>query len=183
MSLILNCVIGEENYQCLEEIVALGKQLGVDFVRFEHLIFLNNKEHENHLEISAKIFPRHKCSLATYIKEIDNAEIGCALKKTIPDLRRKYKKFVLFKPYLNTRELSSWYKSNFFLNRRCLFVKHSLFIKPNGDIVPCQFFNDFVLGNILRDDLMRVWSSPERKSFSRLLNKRILPGCMRCCKL
>ncbi len=183
MRLILNCVISEENYQYLEEMVCLGRQMGVDLVRFEHLIFLNNKEYEKHMEVSAKILPRHKCELATYIKEIDSADIGRALKKTIPYLRKKYKRFVLFKPYLNCRELSSWYKSDFFLKRRCFFVQHSLFIKPNGDIVPCQFFNNFVLGNILKDDLVRVWRSFERRSFSRLLNKRLLPGCMRCCKL
>lgn len=183
MRLILNCVIGEENYQYLEEIVVLGRQMGVDFVRFEHLIFLNNKEYEKHMEVSGKIFPRYKCELATYISDMDRPEIGRMLEKTIPYLRKKYKKFVLFKPSLNPRELSSWYKKNFFLKRRCFFVQHSLFIKPNGDIVPCQFFNNFILGNILKDDLVRVWRSLERKSFSRLLNKRILPGCMRCCKL
>ncbi|MCG2712667.1 MAG: radical SAM protein [Candidatus Omnitrophica bacterium] len=183
MRLILNCVIGEENYQYLEEMVVLGRKMGVDFVRFEHLIFLSNKEYDNHMEVSSEIFPRHMCELATYIKEIDSAEIGRTLEKTIPYLRKKYKKFVLFKPYLNSRELSLWYKSDFFLKRRCFFTQHSLFIKPNGDIVPCQFFNNFVLGNILKDDLIRVWRSPERRSFSRLLNKRLLPGCMRCCKL
>ena len=183
MRLILNCVISEENYQYLEEMVVLGRQMGVDFVRFEHLIFLNNKEYENHLEVSSRVFPRQKCELATYIKNLDSVEIGRTLEKSIPYLRKKYKKFVLFKPYLNPRELSSWYKRNFFLKRRCFFVQHSLFIKPNGDIVPCQFFNNFVLGNILKDDLMRVWRSGERKSFSRQLNKRLLPGCMRCCKL
>ncbi len=183
MRLILNCVISEKNYQYLEEVVCLGRQMGVDFVRFEHLIFLNNKEYKRHMEVSAKIFPWHSCELATYIKDIDSAEIGRTLKETIPYLRKKYKKFVLFKPYLNARELSSWYKSDFFLKRRCYFVQHSVFIKPNGDIVPCQFFNNFVLGNILKDDLIQVWRSPKRKLFSSLLNKRLLPGCMRCCKL
>ena len=183
MRLILNCVINEENYHSLEEMVSYGKQFGVDFLRFEHLIFLNNKEYSKHKEFSLKIFPKYNCDLATYIKEIDNAEIGRTLEKTIPYLVKKYRKFVLFKPYLKSQELSSWYEKDFFLNRRCLFVQHSLFIKPNGDIVPCQFFNNFVLGNILKDDLIQVWRSMERKSFSKRLGKRILPGCKRCCKL
>ena len=183
MSLILNCVINEENYKYLEEMVRFGKEIGVDHVRFEHLIFLNNKEYANHLEVSSKIFPRDQCELATYIKEMDSAVIGLALRKTIPLLLKKYMRLVLFKPYLDAGELSSWYKSDFKLRRRCFFVQHSLFIKPNGDVVPCQFFNNFVLGNILKDDLVRVWRSDKRKSFSRQLRKSLLPGCMRCCKL
>ncbi len=183
MRLILNCVISEENYEYLEEMVAFGKEIGVDFVRFEHLIFLNHKEYEKHIEVSTKTFPQDKCELATYIKDINNVKIGQTLEKAIPYLRQKYRNFVFFKPYLNLQELSSWYKRGFFPKRRCLFVQHSLYIKPNGDIVPCQFFNNFVLGNILKDDFIQVWRSMERKSFSQLLNKRLLPGCIRCCKL
>jgi len=183
MRLILNCVINEENYNRLEEMVDLGNDLGVDLVRFEHLIFLNKKEYEKHLAVCSKTFSVEQCGLTTYIKDINNSEVGEGLKKIIPYLQKKYRGFVVFKPHLNSQELTSWYKSGFYFKRKCFFVRHSVFIKPNGDIVPCQFFSDFVFGNIVEDDFIQGWRSKKRGEFNKLLKKRLLPGCMRCCKL
>jgi len=181
--LLLNCVINQENFNFLEDIVKQGKMMGVDMVRFEHLIFLRPEEYKAHLKSCSRYYPEDLCRLTTYIADIDNERIGDILKKTIPNLRKKYGSFVLFKPYLSKRELSLWYKKNFSLSRKCFFIKHSIFIKPNGDVVPCQFFSNFILGNIANDNFLKIWKSKKRKKFNRIFEKSLLPGCMRCCKL
>ena len=181
--LILNCVIGADNYLELEQIAELGRELGVDTVRFEHLIFLTPSEYERHLSLCREILPGENCGLATYIRDSAGKDIGVKLKQTIVDLHRRFGGFVLFKPYLDDRELERWYMPGFDNRRSCMFVKNSLFIMPNGDIVPCQFFDGFVLGNVTEDRFLTVWNSKRRRDFSRLLSGQLLPGCMRCCKL
>ncbi len=181
--LMLNCVVNEENYLSLDKMAELGKKLGVDMVRFEHLIFLTPGEYDEHLRLCREKFPAEDCGLSTYIRKSGNREIGQSLKKTIKDLENRFGNFVLFKPYLNGRELEGWYVPGFDNRRRCLFVKHSLFVLPNGDVVPCQFFDKFVLGNVRKEKFLPVWRSEKRRRFSRSLSERLLPGCARCCKL
>lgn len=180
---LLNFVVDEDNYKYLDEAVRLGNSLGVDKVRFEHLIFLTCREYKNHLNICKERFPQPGYELTTYVKDVDDFEIGKTLQKTIPRLRKKYGNFVLFKPYLKTNELLSWYKDGFIFKRRCIFLYHSVFIKQNGDIIPCQFFSNFILGNITKDDFVMSWRGQKRKSFAAMLSKGLFPGCMRCCKL
>ncbi len=182
---LLNSVINENNYLYMEEVAQLGKELGVDQVRFEHLVFISNKEYKHHLEVCKSKFSDNEDEyfLTTHLQEMNNPEIGDVLKNKIPYLAGKYGKFVLFKPYLENNELLLWYSNDFNFNRRCLFVRHSVFIKPNGDIIPCQFFSNYILGNIVKDDISRVWIGKRRKSFLSIMSQRLLPGCNRCCKL
>ncbi len=181
--IILNCVINEKNYQQLENITLLGKELGVHRVRFEHLVFVTGEEYKKHLAVCRKRFSPKECEMTTHIQDINNVDIGEVLKDTVPRLKKKYGNFVLFKPYLSRNELGGWYRNGFKFSRRCLFISHSVFIKQNGDIIPCQFLSDYKLGNIREDNLAVVWNGQKRKFFNSVLKDGLLPGCMRCCKL
>ncbi|MCP4649201.1 MAG: radical SAM protein [PVC group bacterium] len=180
---ILNCVINEQNYASLEESVLLGKRLGVDQVRFEHLVFLTDNEYKRHTEFCKDKFLDNEGEMTTSIQNLDNREMGDVLGKIIPELQKKYRSFVLFKPYLNNKELSQWYNSGFRNHRKCLFIQNCIFIKHNGDVVPCQFFSDYVLGNINNDNLIDLWRGQKRRAFNQILKNGLLPGCTRCCKL
>ncbi|MBU4304913.1 MAG: radical SAM protein [Candidatus Omnitrophica bacterium] len=180
---LLNSVINEKNYKDAEKIVRLGKRLGVDRIRFEQLIFLTHDEYSRHKrECVDKGFSQGS-NLATYLKEMDNEDIGKELVGIFRGLRRRYGSFVIFKPHLSSDELSAWYKNNFLFKRKCMFIKHSVFVMPNGDITPCQFFPDCVLGNVTTDGLLQVWKGEKRRVFNSIIGKELLPGCMRCCKL
>ncbi|MFH2136950.1 MAG: radical SAM protein [Candidatus Omnitrophota bacterium] len=181
--IILNCVINESNYEHLEECILLGQEFGVAQVRFEHLIFVTEKEYEAHISVCKDKFSEEECKLTTNVQNIDNPEMGQVLKDEIFRLQKKFRKFVLFKPYLNKNELSGWYNDGFKFNRNCSFIRHSVFIKHNGDIIPCQFLSNYVLGNIKKNDLIETWRGRKKKQFDAVLKKGILPGCVRCCKL
>ncbi|MFH1460406.1 MAG: radical SAM protein [Candidatus Omnitrophota bacterium] len=181
--IILNFVINEENYLQLEQIIKFGKNQGVNQVRIEHLIFLTKNEYKQHLEVCRKLFPKNNTNLVIFKKDINNLEIGDFLKKEIPRLKKKYKNFVLFKPHLSQAEIESWYCENFQLNRKCFFVQHSVFVNPNGDIVPCQFLGNYKLGNIKEVELVDAWRNKASQNIKKTLKQKILPGCNRCCKL
>lgn len=56
--------------------------------------------------------------------------------------------------------------------------KLSLCLKPNGDITPCAYISNVVLGNMLEDDLLRVWNySP---FLLKLRNKKPKGKCKLC---
>ncbi|MBU1044835.1 MAG: radical SAM protein [Candidatus Omnitrophica bacterium] len=181
--ILLNAVITQDNYLDLEKIVVLGKELGVNRVRFENLIFLSELEYAQHLAGCVGVLKEKQAEMTTYIKDINCPKIGPDMQKEVLRLKQKYGSFVIFKPYMTDHERSRWFEQGFKFNRKCMFVRHSVFIRPNGDIIPCQFFSNYKLGNIKTDDLSRVWQEEKRKKFTKILNKEILPGCMRCCKL
>jgi len=181
--ILLNSVITPDNYLDLEKIVLLGKELGVNRVRFENLIFLSDSEYTHHLASCVGLLTEEQAKMTTYIEDINYPEVGAGLQKEVARLKKKYGNFIIFKPYMTDQERFGWFAQGFKFNRKCMFVRHSVFIKPNGDIIPCQFFSNYKLGNIKIDDLSRVWQGKKRKDFTKILNKKILPGCMRCCKL
>jgi Predicted Fe-S oxidoreductases len=182
-TVILNSVINEKNYRILDSIVALGKSLGVDHVRFEHLVFITGPEYQRHCRVCRRRFPAEELNIATNIQDSPGEPIGEELKTGIAALRRKYGNFVVVKPYAGADELAQWYRDGFHFNRKCSFIRHSVFIKPNGDIIPCQFFPDYVLGNIKNDDFMSAWGGKKHRAFQKILAEGLLPGCVRCCKL
>lgn len=182
-ALLLNSVITPDNYLDLENIIGLGKRLGVDRVRFENLIFLSPEEYKQHLAACQGLLSEKEAKMTTYIKEINNLEIGLKLRKEVLRLKKKYGNFIIFKPEITDKERENWFAGGFEFKRKCIFVRHSIFIKANGDIIPCQFFLDYVLGNIKTDELAWVWQGRKRGDFLSILNRKILPGCMRCCKL
>lgn len=57
---------------------------------------------------------------------------------------------------------------------RCNWIYISAVISVNGDIVPCcrDFNGNFVMGNILKDDLQKIWNGPKY----RLFRKNIAAG-------
>ncbi|MFH1061656.1 MAG: radical SAM protein [Candidatus Omnitrophota bacterium] len=184
-ALLLNSVITPDNYYDLEDIIAQGKRLGVDRVRFEQLIFLSRDEYKQHLAACDDngLLTEKEAEMTTYIKDINQPGIGIKLQKEVSRLKKKYGNFIIFKPYLTAKEREKWFANNFDFDRKCMFVRHSVFIKANGDIIPCQFFSDYILGNIKTGELSDVWQNQKRREFSAILSKKILPGCVRCCKL
>jgi len=180
---LLNCVINRQNYKKLEDIILSAKKTKVDKIRFEHLIYVTQKEHDLHQRAVKKDLLCDAARLTTHIDEINDHAMSEYLSGEVPRLQKKYKNFVIFKPFLKKKEISKWYTDGFVIKRKCFFIKHSIFLKPNGDVIPCQFFADYILGNIKDSNLMEIWKSNRKKTFDQALQKKLLPACMRCCKL
>lgn len=181
---IINCPITKSNIYWLKETIKIAETLKVSMVRFEHLNFLTSQEVGEHNKICEKEFPNEKVFLSTHLENND-IENWQNWHRNIEEINKEIGKFkipVYFKPFLNNSEIRSWYSSNFSINRKCYFVWRSLFISPNGDILPCQFLI-YKLGNIKNISLEEAWNSKKYKEFRLRLKKGLLPGCSRCCKL
>jgi MoaA/NifB/PqqE/SkfB family radical SAM enzyme len=102
-------------------------------------------------------------------------------------VKRRYSGVVV-KPALSKDEFYKWYgygstEGECSINPgKCHFVKHSFFIDPRGKIIPCQYFNKYVLGEIGKDDLYRLWRSAKYQKARREIGRGSFSVCSRCCK-
>lgn len=185
--IIANCVICSKNYLRLEDMVDIGKQIRADMVRFEFLSFLTPQEIANINRIDngsrAGNDANFKVSTYTYKPE-ENIQIDKLL-QAIKRIKQKYKGFVQFKPYLSNGDIKQWYCDGFSatLKRKCFFVWNSCFIKPNGEVMPCQFYSNYKIGSLLESSLDKIWNNVPYRALRNKLKNRLLPGCVRCCKL
>lgn len=164
---ILSCAITKDNIDYLEEIPIIAKRLGADAVKFEHLNFLDDSE--------SKINTQHFGDFQPLTAEL--------IINKLESIRREYGNLVFIKPDLNNDEIKNWYSNTFNSKRRCFFVWHSLFIRPDGEAVPCQFLQRYELGNIKECRLRDIVKSGRMMLLRMLLKKQLLPECSRCCKL
>jgi len=181
--LILNCVINPDNYLFIEEVVEIAQKVNVDLVRFEHLVFMTKSELKKNDEIINKKFPHLNFRFSTHKYELENRIDTEKFTHLIRKVKKKYGSFVIFKPLLNDVELKKWYSSDLCSFRRCFFLWHSIFVLPNGNVIPCQFLQDYILGNLLVDDLEAIWQGDRLNKLRQIIRKQPLPGCSRCCKL
>jgi len=179
-TVIINCAISQYNIDYLEEIINISKRLNVDALRFEHLAFLTTEEEKAQENIINQYFDnKSNFKINDYILDDIRQDFAEKIKKI---MNKKFKFPVLFKPYLDLEELDFWYSKEFGIERKCLFIYHSIFIKPDGIVVPCEFLL-YELGNIKKDSLDNIIISEKFTKFRTYLNKGLMPGCHRCCKL
>lgn len=179
--IILSCALTKQNLDFLEELPLIAKKLGVEAVKFEHLNFLSKTE----LEKDSEYFGKEQNRANTFITDWENTP-GISVERLIEKLTKiktKYRDFVFIKPDLNNEEIRKWYSDDFHSKRKCFFVWHSFFVRPDGVIVPCQFLLDYKLGNIKEDRICDIFRSDKMLRLRKILKKQLLPECRRCCKL
>ncbi|MDD2927832.1 MAG: radical SAM protein [Candidatus Omnitrophica bacterium] len=169
---ILSCAITRQGLDTLETIPFIAKDLGVDAVKFEHLNFITSQELKN-------------TRLGTLLADSYNSPDGFSKKlaERLAEVRKKYGNFVLIKPDLSSQEIENWYTGEFHTKRKCFFVWHSLFIRPDGVVTPCQFLLDYELGDIKKQSPEEIFNNVKIFGLRKTLRRGLLPECCRCCKL
>ena len=55
---------------------------------------------------------------------------------------------------------------------------------PNGDVVTCRDYSDFITGNIEENSITEIWNNEKYQKFRNVLkDEKLLPICSRCCGL
>jgi len=175
---VINCVADETNVHEIDKLIKLCEGLKIDLFRIQHTSFLYPGEFNNQLKFFKEHFPESRVSILNYpVNDYKNIS-----KELIKIKNTHYNIPVSFKPLLSESQLGSWYTKNHDINRPCFSVWRSTHIQPNGDVNPCQYYN-FVLGNIRETSFEKIWNSRNYRKLRKLLKKRLMPACKRCCKL
>lgn len=184
---MMNVVPSGENVGHIPEMVALGRELGVDQVRIEHLVFLTERELSAHHSWCQANLPdeyRDKLDVNAHIcNYAELSERSGEIARVVRQVKEEHGDFVMVKPWLDDREIEKWYAEGHVNNRHCYFVWRSLFIDPEGYVFPCLFYTDMKFGNVLDEPITRIWNSRRYRDFRLTIRRQLLPGCARCCRL
>ena len=184
---MMNLVLSRENIDNIFNMIDMGRELGVDKVRVEHLLFMTPREVSFHMEWTKRHIPPElaaEMEVNTFVcrPEIFNG-IPNGLADLLDEIKKRYGNFVFIKPHLTRNEIDRWYSEGYISSRKCFFLWRSLFIDPQGNVFPCQTYSRMVVGNVLREPLMELWNSPKFRKMRLQLRKGLLPACARCCKI
>lgn len=89
------------------------------------------------------------------------------------------------KPYINFRAVDmasdvalirGWYGM-----ARCQICTTVQVVAPNGDVLPCPFFPDYVLGNLLKDRIDKIWGNERHRTFVKAQREGRIDICGKCC--
>lgn len=168
-----------ENINEIKQLTKKLYDLGIDGVKIEQLNFLTQKEYER--VISDGKSPDFNPSIFIRNSHFDHKFV-IDLISVYKDIQKTFKNFVYVKPYLSEAQVMNWYGAVPCRASRCFFIAHSVFINYNGDVIPCQFFKESVLGNIKKDTLESIWNSQEYRALRKNINSKKSIVCLRCCK-
>jgi MoaA/NifB/PqqE/SkfB family radical SAM enzyme len=177
---LVSSIILPENIFVFPDFLADLGSLGLDGIKIEQLNFLTRKEYDQAIGNDAQE-AFNLCPAAFINDESFDQKFITGLICLNQYIRGRFRN-VHLKPYLRQAQLRDWYSSSPQRNRNCSFITHSLFINYNGDILPCQFFAECVLGNIKNDSLEAVWASERYRELRKTIRTSCPSICMRCCK-
>lgn len=182
----INCLISEENINCLKDVLFLTKNIGIDGIRYQHLSFLTPNDIHDFLPIKQKFFQGDNLKLfyKEYQPFLFPKELLYEKTREVIELGKRNRVDVFFKPLLNQRGITNWYGESFRTTKKCFYPWYEMRIAPNGDVFSCPLMR-IKMGNVLGSDIKQIFNDQKFKSFrARLKNENgYLPVCARCCKL
>jgi len=181
--IIIGYTISNYNSHCLDETAGIFKDLGVDGMIFVHLNFITEKMAKAHNEMFG-----HVCKVApSSVSVIDPENMNVSeLQKQIKLVKRNYSKtFAVFTPDIATlNEIRTYYNNPEIVvsKVKCSILWRNAQILANGDVVPGSRCFDIVMGNICRDNFVKIWNSSIIRNFRKEFRKiGATPACSRCC--
>jgi radical SAM protein with 4Fe4S-binding SPASM domain len=97
-----------------------------------------------------------------------------------------FKKPILLFPDMTPEQITPYFADHGdLLNRsRCGALYRELDIRPNGEVVACGDFPDYILGHVHDQSLQEIWRGDKiRKLRESIVQNGLLPVCNRCCGL
>jgi len=178
---LVSSIVLPENILVFNSFLADLQSLGIDGVKLEQMNFLTRNEYNSGLYTNTQKSDVNLCPSVYIIDEEFNQKFVTDLITLHRDIRRNLHR-VYMKPYLSQAQMQDWYCGLPQLRHKCSFITHSVFINYNGDILPCQFFTNCIVGNIKKDSLAALWPSERYQGVRKTITTLLPSICMRCCK-
>lgn len=187
--LLLNCVISKASLATLDQMVPLALELDADILQLQHTMFNSAANVARHnrwlspqfardqgLELVAPSIPEGEF----YESEITSQDLP-ALLSGLEQARRQAQDRLklLFLPDLPSELIAPYYLDlDHPFRPECNSLWKGCRILPDGTISPCLHV---VAGNITQQSFQEIWNGPQMRAFRQIINRRLLPGCARCC--
>jgi MoaA/NifB/PqqE/SkfB family radical SAM enzyme len=177
----LNCVVSDDNYESLPEMIAVAEELGVKDVMLTLCFFYDEqveKDYDKAIRRHLAVTSRAGKGFRKESKEIN----GETLTKNIRLLLdHKDIEFNLM-PHLNNESLKKWFDDSRLLVSydRCYAPWFLVNVMPDGDVNFCADIGDYVLGNITEQSLLEIWSNEKAVKFRERILEERFSICRRC---
>mgnify|MGYP001026375581 CR=1 FL=1 len=181
----VNSVITELNYKNMDDLVALKKILAFDYLDYQFLIYYSQHEKDNYKSRYKALFgvePAAVDGYGTDFGEIDFDQLNLVIKKVKEDGDNR----IRFFPYAinSSKDVYNYFNKPWNLGvKSCDSIRKSFWVEPNGDVIPCSIFPDYVVGNIKNDSFYSIWNNERFQKFRRHMDEGLFSICYRCCDL
>lgn len=185
----LNVTVTNANYRCLGEFRLFCAENKIDEIFFNLPSFVTHEDGLRASQIAAKELGIEFHSwqglvIDPLVNGINSDDLTTELEGLIsePWPCTVFLQPVGYKP----RELSAYFTKSWpqvVKGQACPILGHRTTILPNGDITPCTIFPDIVVGSLREATLSEVWQGRPYSNFRKILERRLLPTCSRCCDL
>lgn len=166
---LINTVILKDNLDELKKLNDIFKE----HHRIQHQIFSTPEWNKAHSELT-------KQDLG-YACPVWNNKPPFEKEQTATLYDTLYKRKIEQEPEIHNNLYQYYFDLNWTRSKYCYSVFGSLRITQDGSVYPCF---DFKLGNIVNNNLREIWKGKEAKLFlSKIKERKLYPGCRRCCKL
>ena len=181
----LQCTITKYNYQHLEQLIQVAKNIKANSLTFHNLIFLNSRNLQKQAPFD-QMLGSSSVDWQGFIFEpgIDPKILDEKRKEIIS---QKFDFSLDFYPNFSYRELEDYYTDPCYQparqNCRCLSPWLVAYVFPDGEVRPCLNFS-YSFGNIKEGKFKDIWNNGQAIQFRNTLKtNKIFPVCTRCTEL
>jgi radical SAM protein with 4Fe4S-binding SPASM domain len=183
--IIINSVIGKNSYKTLIKMIKIAKDFNANELTISLPWFISEEKGKKYSQIMKNNFNCEAKSWRGFVNEYRDINTE-KLKKDIKlILQNKEIKAYLNIP-LKIGDLNQYFNNlEFCLNKnRCYAPWYGADIRPDGGVTFCSDYPDYIIGNIYKEPLLKIWNGKKAQKFRKYLRKnKKLPICNRCCRL
>jgi MoaA/NifB/PqqE/SkfB family radical SAM enzyme len=178
----INTTVAAESLASLHSMAEVARELGVDAIGLNHLMFATPEEAEQ----TARILGAPDTSvIATFVTPdpgLDAATVAAQVEALQEGCREKGVRFD-FRPKVWPAIVENYYRPGTPLLGRCLYPFLHARVGFSGKVYFCPFIR-IEVGDLNTSSIEEVWNSPRYVELRKLLlDRKLFPVCRRCCKV
>lgn len=184
--LVFLVTVSKDNAHLLHEIFEICNELNADAVICYYSWFTNQKIGQTHTELMENRLDTNPTAWKGYLLSTDEIDVPVLQNNVQKIYSTQWDFQYLFLPNLKIDDIPQYYSdpSETFNYKQCVAPWLITEIMPNGDVVTCRDYSDYVTGNISKQSIMEIWNNNKYQKFRNVLkDETLLPICSRCCGL
>lgn len=176
--LVCNTTVSKFNIQELDHLVRYALSAGFDEIHFEYVGEFTQEHVDRSLIEGMRPTPYYLKQDESILVDRTSAE---HLKETLKEIRGKYKNCGIAIQTLNIDILSRAHLVEGTIpHGKCYVERNEVTVDPAGNVVVCPFINNYTLGNLLREPLVKIWNNDSHRKFRAYQNGGRLEMCRHC---
>jgi len=175
--LVCNTTVSKFNIDFLEDIAGFAVSAGYDELHYEYVGEMTEEQISNSCIDGLRPTPYYVRQEETVLLNKQKAK---ELKQTLNNIKNKFRIKIPIKT-INIEMLSEddLIKGSVPV-KKCYVERNEVSIDPYGNVIICPFINNYVLGNLKREDFKNIWNNKKHKRFRELQNNGRIEICKHC---